>query len=208
MRYLRMNREIVEILGWLPVSFVETVCAYIGRNDAGHSYEHVFDVVREADRLSGGDRNAILAAFMHDIACGINRDRHHQIGSHLAETLLRIYGIKCDQTIVARAILEHRASWKDGYSSKVSEYVAAADRGVPDADKHLKRSYLYARSKLGKTHEQSVLHAHEHIREKFLDNTPEVPDWYMDYYRAEWAEMRRTLRSETLEDTAERMRFM
>ena len=203
-----MNREIVEILGWLPVSFVKQVCEHISRNDAGHSYEHVFDVVREADRLSGGDRNTVLAAFMHDIACGINRDQHHQIGAQLAEALLEMYDIECDLDIVVKAVLEHRASWKEGYSSKASEYVAAADRGVPDADKHLKRSYLYARSKLGKTHEQSVLHAFEHIREKFLDNTPEVPEWYMDYYREEWAEMRRVLSSETLERTAERMRFV
>ena len=203
-----MNREIVGILGWLPVYFVEAVCEHIAKNDAGHSYEHVFDVVQEASRLSGGDRNAILAAFMHDIACGINRDQHHQIGAQLAEGLLEMYDIECDLDIVVKAVLEHRASWKGGYSSKVSEWVSAADRGVPNADKHLKRSYLYAKSKLGKSHEQSVLHAFEHIREKFLENTPEAPEWYYEYYREEWAEMRRTLRSETLETTAKRMRFM
>ena len=201
-----MNREIVEILGWLPLHFVAYVCSFIERNDAGHRHDHVFDVVLETARLSEGDRNAILAAFMHDIGCSIDRDKHHEIGAELAEAVLELYDIECDLDIVVKAVLEHRASWKGGYSSKASEYVSAADRGCPDADKHLKRSYLYAKSKLGKSHEQSVLHAFEHIREKFLENTPEAPEWYYEYYQKEWAEMRKVLAEETLERTAERMR--
>ena len=203
-----MNNEIVKVLGWLPVSFVEAICEHIAKSDAGHSYEHVFDVVQEASRLSGGDRNAILAAFMHDIACGINRDQHHQIGAELAEGLLEMYDIECDLDIVVKAVLEHRASWKGGYSSKVSEWVSAADRGKPDADRYLKRSYLYAKSKLGKNHEQSIQHALETIRGRFLLNTPEAPEWYFELYAEDWKQMREDLASETLERTAERMRFM
>jgi len=203
-----MNSEIVEILGWLPVGFVSKVCSYIERNDAGHQHDHVFDVVMEAARLSGGNRNATLAAFLHDIGCGFDRDRHHEIGAELSEGLLRYNEIECDLDMVVKAVLEHRASWKGGYSSKVSEWVSAADRGKPDADRYLKRSYLYAKSKLGKNHEQSIQHALETIRGRFLLKTPEAPEWYFELYAEEWKQMREDLANETLERTAERMRFM
>ena len=201
-----MNNELVSILGFLSVGFVEAVCKHIEQCDDAHSFEHVWDVVKEVNRLSGGDKEAVIAAFCHDIGCSVDRDRHHEIGRSMALGLITYYGIECQLAVVLDAILEHRSSWKGYYSTEVSEWVAAADRGVPDAGKHLERSYWYARSKLGKLHCEAVKHAYHHIREKFLEQDPQVPDWYLVLYREEWAEMRRVLEAEKVSDTARRMK--
>jgi len=201
-----MNSELVNILGFLPVGFVEAVCKHIEQCDDAHSYEHVWDVVKEAHRLSGGDKEAVIAAFCHDIGCSVDRDRHHEIGRSMALGLITYYGIDCQVAVVLDAIQEHRASWKGYYSTEVSEWVAAADRGVPDAGKHLERSYWYARSKLGKLHCEAVKHANHHIKEKFLEGEPCVPEWYLTLYKAEWEKMIEELRNEKVSDTAWRMK--
>ena len=201
-----MNNELVSILGFLSVGFVEAVCKHIEQCDDAHSFEHVWDVVKEVNRLSGGDKEAVIAAFCHDIGCSVDRDRHHEISRQMALGIITYYGIDCQVAVVLDAIREHRSSWKGYYSTEVSEWVAAADRGVPDAGKHLERSYWYARSKLGKLHCEAVKHAYHHIREKFLEGEPCVPAWYLTLYKAEWEKFIRELRAEKVSDTAWRMK--
>ena len=201
-----MNNELVNILGFLPVGFVEAVCKHIEACDDAHSFEHVFDVVKEVYRLSGGDKEAVIAAFCHDIGCSVDRERHHQIGRSMALGLITYYGIDCQVAVVLDAIQEHRASWTGYYSTEVSEWVAAADRGVPDLGKYLERSYWYARSKLGKLHCEAVKHANHHIKEKFMDGKPAVPEWYLTLYKAEWEKFIEELKSEKVSDTAWRMK--
>ena len=201
-----MNNELVSILGFLPVGFVEAVCKHIEECDAAHSFEHVWEVVQEVNRLSDGDKEAVIAAFCHDIGCSVDRDRHHEIGRSMALGLITYYGIECQLAVVLDAILEHRSSWKGYYSTEVSEWVAAADRGVPDLGKYLERSYWYARSKLGKLHCEAVKHANHHIKEKFMDGEPNVPEWYLSLYKAEWEKFIEELRAEKVSDTAWRMK--
>ena len=199
-----MNCEIVDIIGFLPVALVEDVCALIEACDQAHTYEHVYDVVTEANILSNGDRDAVIAAFMHDITRSEDPENHHASGAVLAMALLEGYGIECDREAVYYAIYEHRNSYKGEYSSEVSQCVAAADRGIPDANKALVRSYQYARG-LGKDHASAVYHAWDHIRYRYLGTELKVPEFYLQYYKSAWYEMLEELRNERLEDTAKRL---
>ena len=200
-----MNNEIVKLLGFLPVAFVEEVCALIEKCDEAHSFEHVWDVMRETARLSGGSPTATIAAFMHDIGLVVDRERHHIVGAVMCNQLITKHQIACNLSMVEDAVMEHRNSHTGEYSSLCSEYVAAADRGRPDLHKALVRSYKYATSKLGKCHADAVQHAWNHTREMFLLKPVTVPAWYMNHYRVEWDRMLDELRQETVEDTAERL---
>ena len=202
----QMNSHIVKMLGWLPLEFVSEVCNLIEKCDKAHTFEHVFSVVEVAAKLSENDNDAILAALCHDIGCSIHRDNHNVLSCTLARPLLLKYNIDCKIDIVLSAILEHRASWQNGYSSKISEYVAAADRGIPLADEYLKRSYIYARSKCGKNHYDSVIHANEHVLHRFQSDDLKLPDWYKTMFQKEWDQMLEEFRNETVEITAKRMK--
>ena len=125
-----MNNELVSILGFLPVGFVEAVCKHIEQCDDAHSFEHVWDVVKEAHRLGDGDKEAVIAAFCHDIGCSVDRDRHHEIGRSMALGLITYYGIECQVAVVLDAIQEHRASWTGYYSTEVKHGAEISSPGV------------------------------------------------------------------------------
>lgn len=159
----------------------------IERNDVAHWFDHVGAVVKqglflsrlvtvESSKAIADKCNRIVAtaALLHDTACWMDRDRHHEIAAEwIMDTLdnqesLDFYGLIPDEVpIIAKAILEHRASWQLKRSCLESEIVAAADRGKLEYEECLRRSYLYGRFKKGLDPDQALTHACEHIAEKF-----------------------------------------
>ena len=153
-----MNKQEMEVLVFDALSSlgdlgdtVKIALGYIAMNDKAHDYDHVLWVTANAIQLVDKVEKAkpfrneiILAAFLHDIGCHLDRKKHEIVGMELTEMLFE-YQIKApiDRELVVRAIGEHRASYGGHRYHIVSEVVAAADKGAPDARKIIKRMMEY-----------------------------------------------------------------
>lgn len=153
-----MNKQEMEVLVFDALSSlgdlgdtIKIALGYIAMNDKAHDYDHVLWVTSNAIQLVDKVEEAkpfrneiILAAFLHDIGCHVDRKNHEIISAQLTEMLFD-YQIKApvNRRLVFLAVIEHRASYKHRRSHIVSEIVAAADKGAPDARKILKRMMEY-----------------------------------------------------------------
>lgn len=145
-------------------------------SDIYHMIDHADNVcdlaldINNKLRLDIPEKLIIAAAYLHDIFSNI-RETHHLLSAqwvldNRSNKILKDFTAK-EIEMISFACKEHRASWKGSMYSSLSELISAADRGEPNTDVRLKRSYLYARSKLGKSIEASKQHAVDHIKEKY-----------------------------------------
>lgn len=175
--------------------------------DPAHRIDHiewvmanVFTIYNTVDLGLGAEdqkeaifRQALIAAAYHDIYSHERKFHHFMSFQYVLdnpETFIDKYQLnKIQMYNVAYACMEHRGSWKGPYHSLVSEIVAAADRGLPsefNIVEALKRSYLFARTTGGKTQVDSVVHAAEHLKDKYgKKGYGRVPKWYTEYWREE-----------------------
>lgn len=127
----------------------------IVHNDEAHNVEHVRAVILLGDeictRMEVDDqtRRMVLAGcLLHDLGCRYDRKTHHLISYGLAFEYLDKYGrgeySEQDVMLVARACLEHRASYEGQPTHLVSELVALADRGNVTTEAY--REYYITRS--------------------------------------------------------------
>lgn len=117
----------------------------------------------------------------------------HPLGSevispeNLSETTKEEY--KNIVSNIASAVLKHRASYK-GERNGLEEIVAMADRGAPNLEVYLYRSYVYGRTKMGLSINDSIGHSFLHILvEKFGEEGYGFADgliekYYPNEYRA------------------------
>lgn len=161
----------VKELDQIDIRLIDTCRAYLMKNDIGHQWSHVIDVarlgLRLADTYSLDHRPFLLAAVCHDIFSSADRANHHQLSYEWVLKNLSEFGYEYESALVATMCLQHRASFRDKYLGIYQECFAAADRGVPSFVGMIKRSYFYARGKDGKSHEEAVVHACNHIRDKY-----------------------------------------
>jgi hypothetical protein len=159
----------------------------IEKNDVAHWFDHVSAVIRQGLFLAQlvhaesteelrkrSTRIIAIAALMHDTACWMDRDRHHDVAADWILNLvdsqesLDFYGLSPDELVpISICIREHRASWPHKRTSLESDIVSAADRGDLTIEECLRRSYLYGRFKKMLDRDQAIHHACEHIEEKF-----------------------------------------
>ena len=117
-------------------------------NSEGHGLKHVADVMYRAlhynEILSLGlnKREIVLASLLHDMYSGTNRKNHHILGhDYVMHSTHKVFdGVNKER--VAKAILEHRASYTGEYSSLLSELISSADRGEPDLTEIVNRCYI------------------------------------------------------------------
>ena len=166
--------ENLESLRGLPTSLIEDARSYILKSDKAHNESHIKDVIRDAWALSSHldeeDRKVVmLSALLHDTGCSVKGERAtHEIHSErIANKLMDKHGIDVDRDKLSQCILEHRSSFKGVRSGPLSDIMAAADKGRPDAGKMYRRAYAYSRDMHGASHEDAIAHAREHLREKF-----------------------------------------
>ena len=90
---------------------------------------------------------------------------------------------------ISKAIRCHRASYK-GNRDKIESIVAMADRGAPNLEIYLYRSYVYGRSKLQLNQDEALVHSFFHIcQDKFGPEGYAIQDGLIPkYYPDEWAE--------------------
>lgn len=163
-------------------------------NDRAHQIDHVKAVCNRALCINaafelGLDQFMIIAAALyHDLFTRF-RDNHH----YLAETFILTSKHRTlsrfteeQRVLIGKACLEHRASWKGGYSSLLSELIATADRGNPsNLTEMVTRCYQYGRSRLGNTHEEALERILPHLREKYSrTGYQKLPPLYMRVYGA------------------------
>ena len=107
-------------------------------NSEGHGIKHVTDVMyralhyNEILNLKLNKREIILASLLHDMYSESNRKTHHILGHDYVMYSLHEVFDGIDKERVAKAILEHRASYTGEYSSLLSELISSADRGEPN----------------------------------------------------------------------------
>lgn len=181
---MRKSIETLEQLGYEMYACVK---------DPAHSWDgHVKYVVRNAlqikDDLQLCINNDILslAAIWHDVATEIDRDNHHLIGGELFAKAARTYAPDLPVYMVeavVKAIEEHRASYKGTFSSIYSEVLSAADRGKPNVDTIMKRSWVYSNTP-GKSTDEVAADVARHMKTKYgLFGYARYPDLYLKVYK-------------------------
>lgn len=145
-------------------------------NDDAHLIDHADAVYQQCLFINATQKLELdvtylaIVAYCHDLFADF-RDNHHElVYQHLKTTkewFMR--GIDtADREMLARAVREHRASYKGHYTSIYSEVLASADKGAPTSLlEMIERSCKYAKSKLNKTDTEATIHAFEHMKEKF-----------------------------------------
>lgn len=187
------------------------VAPFYAKNDAAHHIDHadmVCDLGLELNQFMGLTRPKdkqeetliLLAAYFHDIYA-IHREEHHVLAFNFVDTSkdgpLGLVS-PSDKYKVARACLEHRASFKGLFFSPLSELISSADRGKPDLDHIKQRSRLFYLSRHAKgTPEDEALaqeHVKTHLKRKYSKhgyaNRPEI---YQAYFKTELLAMQKEI---------------
>lgn len=174
-------------------------------NDKAHQIDHVVDVCDRALRINdeyglGLDpKQIVISAICHDIFTWSRNNHHHLAKEYLLTTSEQwILGFSdAERRDMAMAALEHRASWKGGYSSMLSELIATADRGEPgNIEEKVRRCYLYGVDKLKQSPEDAIARIIPHLLEKYCaDGYGNNPPLYYRVYGERLADMRQTIMS-------------
>lgn len=159
--------------------FRDTYGAVYALNDRGHREEHFHDVFTNALKImeiTGHQEDihhVLTVAYVHDMFSW-SRDNHHYLSAEFIRTtknpmIAELAG--SDREKVALACLEHRASWKGGLSTGLSELMSSADRGEPgNVDLMIERTILCRADIPGMTREKARDLGVAHLKEKFGRN--------------------------------------
>ena len=127
---------------------------YKDDNYGGHGWEHIQDVINRSFELIekfnlevNPDLVCTIAAY-HDIGYRQDPDNHEQVSSEIFiqdETMKEFFNDE-ERTIIAEAIVDHRASLEYEARSIYGKIVSSADRAI-DVDIMLKRSIAFQAEK-------------------------------------------------------------
>lgn len=158
LEYLYLEAEFAQLKEQLHEQFSPLYAI----NDKAHQIDHVVDVcdraldINELFGLGLDRRMVVISAMCHDLFTW-SRSNHHLLAEQYLLTVREpwLVGFTSeDRRLMGAACREHRASWKGGYTSMLSELIATADRGVPgNLEEMIWRCYLYGRDKLGEPHD-------------------------------------------------------
>ncbi len=119
--------------------------------DEAHGLTHVTAVTNLALdfnsklKLGLSEYDIVVAGISHDIFSYTHRDEHHtKAKDYILQDTGEIYAMVDNKTQIAYAVGEHRGSFKGEYTSKLSELISAADRGLPNLTGIIKRIYQCA----------------------------------------------------------------
>lgn len=184
----------------------ESVAPFYEQNDVAHRIEHADDVCEAALVIAEKidchmkPKMIIAAAYAHDLFSRNDKEtrkNHHQEAHDFVlrgdVAWLSIF-TDGELTKIANACREHRASWKGTYSGPLSVIIACADRGMPDLDKYLYRTYQYGVNVLKYGPREAIIRSVYHVHWKFGTNgKARVPPLWETYFETELQSMRRTL---------------
>jgi hypothetical protein len=161
-------------------------------NDDAHQISHADDVCDLALTINKklgdlySEEYIILASYAHDIYSDeLGRKNHHKLAySYIMNTKSAIFETISDEGkgIIACAVFEHRASYTGDFTSKLSEIISAADRGVPNYKDIYNRALKYAKG----DHNQTELHM---IDKYGRNGYAKYPDAYIKIFKEELEEL-------------------
>ena len=179
----------------------ESYIELYNKNDEGHGITHADDVLKEALHIlevTGFNiplELVILTAYAHDAYCWEGRGNHHITGAKHVLGGTNEYIAKLtpnDRFKIAKAVEEHRASYKGKFTTILSKVISSADRGKPDINKTIKRSFDYHKDNLDK--ESAILEVKKHLLDKFSSTGyASYPDIYKTVYAEELSIFRKTV---------------
>jgi hypothetical protein len=182
------TQELIEML-MRKYEYAYSIC------DKAHQFEHTLQVCKTALELNQKfdlgieERLIVPPALLHDLFTW-SRSNHHYLAHSFftfepASWLVNNYTQE-ERELMGLAALEHRASWKGGYSSLLSELIATADRGDPqDVVEMIRRAIQYRRKHNPEmSAEVQVIESLKHLREKFHSETGYAvyPPLYLKVY--------------------------
>ncbi len=171
-------------------------------NDAAHQIEHadaVYDLALSLNKKMDynlKEEHIALAAYAHDIRSDLEGRKYHNVLAHdmILERNSHIAAIFSDITdedlhYIAKAVLEHRASYKGEYTSNLSLLISAADRGPIDYNIMYERSLKY-----NKGYHAGVL---QHMKEKFgYGGYAKYPKFYEEMMCEEIKELKERIKAQ------------
>ncbi|MNZ13312.1 hypothetical protein D3C78_302080 [compost metagenome] len=166
-------------------------------NDKAHQekhFENVFQcglIINERLGLGFDQKIILFAAYFHDLFAW-SRVNHHELALHWIQGTdhpLIIDNLNPnEQSLVAWACYQHRASFKGDFRNKFSELINSADRELPgDVAQMLERAVLYRQKNFpGMTVEQGFEDSVKHLKEKFgIGGYARFPQMYLDCFAEE-----------------------
>lgn len=194
-------------LGKLRQAVREDMRPYYDTNDLAHLLDHADlvcdDLMVLLVRNRAGAKHyrmGLVAAYCHDMFSKqdkeFRRDHHERAFDFVmaGNTPWLQEFTQAELTQIACACREHRASWTGGYSSTLSRYVAAADRGKPDLDAYLHRAFVYGIDSLGMDAIPALVRSFKHVYSKFgKDGRVNTPAVWEETYSAELGELKERL---------------
>ncbi len=151
--------------------------------DLAHQIDHADSVCELALEINKecDPKLVILTAYIHDIFNATDRKNHNQLAYEYVleakDKFLKELS-KEELLLVAHAVLEHRASFKGKFYSKLSEIISSADRGKPDIKEVVIRSMQFNG---GNTQD-----VYKHLKEKYGSNGyAKYPQSYQNFFHKE-----------------------
>ena len=142
-------------------------------NDKAHDLKHVVNVyskmidMNKTLNLNIDKKMIILAAFLHDLKCHVDRKKHCLLSANYVTDCW--YAKDCkdpfiqqltekEAIVLSDAIIKHRASGNEVPGSGLAGLLYAADKDVPLLEEIVLRSYEYG---------SNCEHVLKHLKEKF-----------------------------------------
>lgn len=167
------------------------------RNALAHANQLV-SIRKSNPTLTDAERAAVL---FHDSGIrDYGRAKHELSSARVARRELKNRFDPATLKQIARAVAEHRASYKGKYYSDMSDLVSSADLNPPDLANTIKRSYQYGVDK-GWPEERRLQNAVYTPREKYgTKGYARFPAHYTAYHKPELKKFREAIDKITIGD--------
>jgi len=161
-------------------------------NDPAHRIDHTDKVCSEALyiveelNLNVNKRMVVVAAYVHDLKCHVNRTAHNTLGAKYVmeakdDKILNEFS-RHQRLVIAKAVLQHRSSYRGARGNILSNIIATADIGPLCVNEVIMRSFKY-NSRLDISFEEKCKNVYDHLKDKFGSNGYRVyPEFYTEVY--------------------------
>ena len=156
--------------------YLEKILEKYDEFDEGHDRTHIHNLMTFATKLWESyfkdeiDFRLIKTAiYFHDLGLEFDRKSHHVIGQYLVRNSEELRSYFSDKEIedIAKAVLEHRASYDEPVTHLLSKIVADADHSEVGIERMIRRSISYNISKGLNDYDEIFNAVYSHLKEKY-----------------------------------------
>ena len=159
--------------------YIESLIERYTDFDPAHNVDHARAVIRNSEYIAENimkDEGILLnmnmvrvIAAMHDLGLAYDRKLHHLKSGEIVrqEQQLREYFNEYEIRIIAKAVEEHRASYRGNYTSVYSKIVSDADR-MNTANEYIERTYNWSKLHYPELNDMELYEeVKSHLRHKY-----------------------------------------